>query len=74
MLNSGAIENYISTQFTYEYNVLIIKKTQSYAFTAINEANFSNSRGEINIKTLNLLIVIGKYHEEIIFDIVKLAN
>ena len=74
MIDFKAIKNYISTQFTHEYNVLIVKKTQSYAFTAINEANFNNNRGEINIKILSLLIVIKKYHEEIIFDIVKLAN
>ena len=68
------MENYISTQFTYEYNVLIIKKTQPYAFTAINEANFNNNRGEIDTETLNLLRAMGKHYKEIIFDIVGLAN
>ena len=74
MIDFKAINNYISTQFTHEYNVLIVKKTQPYALTAINEANFNNSRGEINIKTLNLLITMGKYHEEIIFDVIRLVN
>ena len=68
------MENYISIQFIREYNVLIIKKTQPYAFTRINEANFNNSRSEINTEILNLLTVIEKYHEKIIFDIIKLAN
>ena len=66
--------NYISTQFTYKYNVLTVKKVQPYTFTAINGINFSNNRGEINTETLNLLIAMGKHHEKIIFDIIKLAN
>ena len=74
MIDFKVIRNYISTQFTHDYNVLIIKKAQPYIFTAINGANFNNNRGEINTETLNLLIVIEKHHEKIIFDIIKLAN
>ena len=74
MIDFKAIKNYISTQFTHEYNVLIVKKTRSYAFTAINGANFNNNRGEINTEILNLPVIIKKHHEEIIFNIVKLVN
>ena len=74
MIDSGAMGNYISTQFTHEYNVLTVKKAQSYAFTAINEVNFNNSRGKIDTETLGLPIAMEKHYKEIIFDVVELAN
>ena len=74
MIDSEAIKNYISIQFTHDYNVLTVKKAQPYTFTAINETNFSNNRSEIDTEILSLLIIIKKYYEKISFDIVKLAN
>ena len=49
-------------------------KKQLYRLVSLNSMLFGNNSGQINKETILLSVIFQKYYEELIFDVVNMAN
>ena len=75
MMNSNATENFISSRLITTLKCATQKKNESYQLQIINDNSLSRKNNkEVIRETKSLSIIIQRYHEKLIFDIVKMIT
>ena len=72
MIDSRATGNFISETYARMQKVTVINKKEPYQLQMANGSDLSS--GNVNRETIPLDIIIQQHHEEITFDIVRVAN
>ena len=72
MINSRVIGNFMSETYARMRKVIVIDKKEPYQLQMADGSDLSS--GNVNRETIPLDIAIQQHHEEITFDIVRVAN
>ena len=74
MIDSGAIENFITKKYIENRKYLTQIKQYLYGLISLNNISLRNNQRQINKKIIFLSVVFQKYHEELIFDVINIIN
>ena len=74
MINSNTTKNFIIKRYTEEKKYLIQNKKQSYGLVNLNGTSLGNNSGQINTKTIPLLMTFQKYYKKLIFNIINMIS
>ena len=72
MIDSRATGNFMSKTYTRMRKVIVINKKEPYQLQMADGSDLLS--GNVNKETIPLDITIQQYHEEITFDVVRVAN
>ena len=74
MIDSNATENFMSQDLIERKRLSTRKKDDSYDLIVIDENPLPSENGKVNTETKPLPIATQRHHEELTFDIVRMAT
>ena len=74
MIDSGATENFMSQKLISKTGFATQRKKDAYDLTVIDGSPLLNEDGRVDTETIPLPVAIQHHHEELIFDIVRMAT